>query len=85
MLQIRSDSQLENIQIRENLLEQMQSALEQLNQEQRTCISLYYLENHSYQEISTKTGYNGDQVKSYIQNGKRNLKNSMLKNLPPNG
>lgn len=85
ILEIGSESELEDIQRRENLLDRMQSALEQLNEEQKTCISLYYLENHSYQEISSKTGYNGDQVKSYIQNGKRNIKNLMNKNLPFNG
>ncbi|UAY54676.1 RNA polymerase sigma factor [Arachidicoccus terrestris] len=85
LLEISSESELDNIQDRESQLDQMQSALELLNKEQRTCISLYYLENHSYQEISVKTGYNGDQVKSYIQNGKRNLKNYMIKNLPPHG
>lgn len=85
ILDFKSDSELENIHLREQLLDRMQMALDNLNQEQKTCISLYYLENHSYQEISDKTGYNGDQVKSYIQNGKRNLKNYMIKNLDTNG
>jgi RNA polymerase sigma-70 factor (ECF subfamily) len=35
---------------------------------------LFYLEKKSYQEISEQTGYNFMQVKSYIQNGKRNLR-----------
>lgn len=85
LLEIQSENELENIHRREYLLDQMQVALEGLGQEQKTCISLYYLENNSYQEISDKTGYNGDQVKSYIQNGKRNLKNYLIKNHPSNG
>lgn len=85
LLNIQSEGVPEGLQTRERLLEQLQSALEQLNAAQKTCISLYYLENHSYQEIVTRTGYNGDQVKSYIQNGKRNLKNYIIKNDPPNG
>jgi RNA polymerase sigma factor (sigma-70 family) len=54
-----------------NLLE---SALEELNHEQKTCVTLFYLQKKSYQEIVNSTGYSMTQVKSYIQNGKRNLK-----------
>lgn len=85
LLDIQSEGVPEGLHTRERLLEQLQLALEQLNAAQKTCISLYYLENHSYQEIVSRTGYNGDQVKSYIQNGKRNLKNYIIKNDPPNG
>jgi RNA polymerase sigma-70 factor (ECF subfamily) len=52
----------------------MEHAIQQLNPEQRTCIQLFYLDKKSYQEIADKTGYSLLQVKSYIQNGKRNLK-----------
>lgn len=55
-------------------LEKMQQAIEELNQEQRSCITLFYLEKKSYQETSEITGYSIHQVKSFIQNGKRNLK-----------
>ena len=85
LLDIGADNDLERVHSKELLLSKMETALDSLNLEQKTCISLYYLENHSYQEIVDKTGYNGDQVKSYIQNGKRNLKNMMLKNTPPHG
>ena len=56
------------------LLENMQQALEQLNPEQRVCVKLFYLQKVSYQDIAAQTGYTLLQVKSYIQNGKRNLK-----------
>lgn len=59
---------------KEVLLTNMEQALEQLNEEQRSCVKLFYLEKCSYQEITDKTGYTLLQVKSYIQNGKRNLK-----------
>ena len=36
---------------------------------------LFYLKECSYQEVSRITGYDMKEVKSYIQNGKRNLKN----------
>ncbi|HNF72175.1 MAG TPA: sigma factor-like helix-turn-helix DNA-binding protein, partial [Chitinophagaceae bacterium] len=46
----------------------------ELNTEQRTCIELFYLKKQSYQEIMEQTGFTFMQVKSHIQNGKRNLK-----------
>ena len=54
-----------------NLLE---TSLEELNPEQKTCVTLFYLQKKSYQEIVDSTGFSLLQVKSYIQNGKRNLK-----------
>ena len=52
----------------------MAAALLQLNKEQQLCVTLFYLEKKSYQEITEQTGYSLMQVKSHIQNGKRNLK-----------
>ena len=59
---------------KDELLNRMSAALEQLNDEQKQCIILFYLEKRSYQEIAEKTGFTLMQVKSYIQNGKRNMK-----------
>ena len=59
---------------KERLLNSMTEAVEELADEQRTCITLFYLKKKSYQEISEFTGFSQMQVKSYIQNGKRNLK-----------
>ena len=58
-------------------LNNMAAALQQLNKEQQLCVTLFYLEKKSYQEIAEQTGYNLMQVKSHIQNGKRNLKKLM--------
>jgi RNA polymerase sigma factor (sigma-70 family) len=58
----------------DHALELMEEALKELNPEQQQCVTLFYLQKKSYQEISQVTGYNMLQVKSYIQNGKRNLK-----------
>ncbi len=52
----------------------METSLQELNEEQKTCVTLFYLQKKSYHEISDKTGYTLLQVKSHIQNGKRNLK-----------
>jgi RNA polymerase sigma-70 factor (ECF subfamily) len=55
-------------------LPHLQPAIEKLNEEQRKCIELLYLHDKSYQEVSSLTGYSLKQVKSFIQNGKRNLR-----------
>ncbi|MFL9485225.1 RNA polymerase sigma factor [Chitinophagaceae bacterium LWZ2-11] len=52
----------------------IEESLPELNEEQKTCVTLFYLEKKSYQEICAQTGFTLLQVKSYIQNGKRNLK-----------
>lgn len=63
----------------DNRLSKMMDALRRLSEEQRTCLELLYLHNKSYQEVSDMTGYSMNQVKSYIQNGKRNMKNLLIK------
>ncbi len=52
----------------------MDLSLKELNPEQQQCVTLFYLQKKSYQEVSEATGFSMLQVKSYIQNGKRNLK-----------
>ena len=65
----------------EHTLEQMAEALELLNTEQQVSIRLFYLEKQTYEQIMNSTGYTFMQVKSYIQNGKRNLKTIMEKKM----
>lgn len=55
-------------------LKRLEQAIEGLNEEQRICVELFYLQQKSYQEVADQTGFSMKQVKSYIQNGKRNLK-----------
>jgi len=62
-------------------LELMSASLDELNQEQKQCVTLFYLEKKSYQQIADDTGYTVMQVKSYIQNGKRNLRMIMEKKI----
>ena len=63
----------------ENTLQQMEEAIDQLNDEQKKTIVLFYLKKYSYEQIIAQTGYTFMQVKSFIQNGKRNLKTILLK------
>jgi len=58
----------------DHALELMEVALKELHTEQQQCVTLFYLQKKSYQQISDETGYSMLQVKSHIQNGKRNLK-----------
>jgi RNA polymerase sigma factor (sigma-70 family) len=59
----------------------LEDAIEELSEEQKRCVILFYLQKNSYQQVSDKTGFSLLQVKSYIQNGKRNLKLLMDKKL----
>lgn len=63
---------------KERKIQLMEEAIQHLNQEQSDCILLFYLEDKSYLEISTELKIEIKTVKSYIQNGKRNLKNLLI-------
>lgn len=54
--------------------ERLQLALEQLKPDQKICVSLFFLQKMSYQQIAEIHQYDIKEVKSYIQNGKRNLR-----------
>jgi RNA polymerase sigma-70 factor (ECF subfamily) len=63
---------------REFLVKHLDMAMNKLKKEQGNCIRLMYMENKSYREIADITGYSMKDVKSHIQNGKRNLKNYII-------
>ena len=63
----------------EGNLTHMEACLRTLPAEQQTCLTLFYLERKSYTEVADLTGYDLKQVKSYLQNGRRNLKICMQK------
>ena len=69
-----SEEAIEKQRSKENNLNDLEKALQQLNIEQSVCVNLFYLEKKSYNEIVMITNYSMLQVKSNIQNGKRNLK-----------
>jgi RNA polymerase sigma-70 factor (ECF subfamily) len=52
--------------------------LDTLSEEQRQCIVQFFFDNLSYADIVKKNGFALNKVKSYIQNGKRNLKICIL-------
>lgn len=65
---------------RENTLTVMEKCMEKLPAEQKETIKLFYLEQKCYRDVADITGYDLNKVKSYIQNGKRNLKICIEKN-----
>lgn len=70
-----AEAEEKNIYIeKDKTLDNLARAIEQLNDEQQLCITLFYLQKKSYQEITGQTDFDLMQVKSHIQNGKRNLK-----------
>ena len=59
---------------KEENFKQLDFCLGQLNKEQRQVLQLFYLQNKCYKEIVEETGLEWNAVRSFIQNGKRNLK-----------
>ena len=72
------DTEMNHIE-KDRLLTTMQESIKQLSIEQQQCVTLFYLEKKSYVEVAEITGYTMLQVKSHLQNGKRNLKILMKK------
>jgi len=64
----------------EEKLSIMAKCIENLPSEQKVSINLFYMEQKCYKEVADQTGFELNKVKSYIQNGKRNLKICIEKN-----
>ena len=78
-MQSADDFNLDKVMEKENLLDAMHDCLSQLKDEQQKAVSLFYLEKKCYQQIAQITGLEWNQVRSHIQNGRRNLKQCMEK------
>lgn len=65
---------LQDVLDREENLQQLDDCLKQLGTDQRRTIELFYLQGKCYNEIAAETGLAWNAVRSYIQNGRRNLK-----------
>ena len=65
---------------KETQLKAMEKCMKTLTEEQRKSVDLFYLQEKCYKEVADITGYDMLKVKSYIQNGKRNLKICIEKN-----
>lgn len=68
------EDNLSSKEILETKLEALEIAIEELNEKQASCVKAFYLEKRCYDEISITENLTLKEVKSHIQNGKRNLK-----------
>lgn len=82
IVQSEEDAHLNGVMSREANLQLMEKCLETLPEEQKKTIQLFYLEGKCYNDISEATGIEWNKVRSFIQNGRRNLKICMEKNQP---
>jgi|SRR6185436_7022628 len=71
---------LENEPEMEENLSKLEKCIEELGIDQQRCVRLFYLDEKCYKDVADETGYDLGQVKSFIQNGKRNLKICMERN-----
>jgi len=67
-------SEEDDFEQKEIILNQLANEIEGLKEEQHLCIRLFFIEKKSYEQISQELNISLKQVKSAIQNGKRNLK-----------
>jgi RNA polymerase sigma-70 factor (ECF subfamily) len=68
------DDEAENKILKENKILLLEKAIDQLKSDQKKCITLFYINEKSYQQICDELGLSLMKVKSSIQNGKRNIK-----------
>jgi RNA polymerase sigma factor (sigma-70 family) len=61
-------------------LAKLEKCIDELAIDQQQCVRLFFLQEKCYKDITVLTGFDLNQVKSYIQNGKRNLKICMDRN-----
>lgn len=65
--------------LKEVHLTKLEACLEKLQQEQKICVDMFYLQEKSYKDIAQALNISWTKTRSYIQNGRRNLKNCMEK------
>ena len=71
---VDDDFDIAALQDKEKTLTLIDECLNYLQTDQKTCVTLFYLQKKSYVQIVELTSFTMMQVKSHIQNGKRNLK-----------
>ena len=82
LVQSEENVHLNGVLEKEENFKKLEYCLGTLTSDQQTTIRLFYLEEKCYNEIVEITGLEWNQVRSFIQNGRRNLKICMEKNQP---
>ena len=70
--------------LREADLQRLEQAITQLNEVQRTCIQLFHLERLSYAQVQERLNIDYDQLRSHLQNGRRNLRHILQQHADQN-
>ena len=79
-MQSEDFSHLDAVLEKESDFKRLEACIEQLGEEQKTIINLFYMQQKCYNEIVDETGLEWSKVRSVVQNGRRNLKICMEKN-----
>ncbi len=79
LMHLQENMHLEDVMQKETNLIVMEHCIEQLPTEQKAAIQLFYLQEKCYKEIADTTALDINKVRSFIQNGRRNLKICMDK------
>lgn len=74
LMETSSESHLEEQDEMESNLGKLENCIEKLSHEQKACVKMFFLQQKCYKDITVLTGFDLNKVKSFIQNGKRNLK-----------
>ena len=82
LMQSEENVHLDGVLEKEENLRRLESCLATLSEDQRKAVQLFYIEGKCYNEIVELMGQEWGQVRSYIQNGRRNLKICMEKKEP---
>lgn len=77
LVQTEENVHLNGVLEKEENFNKLQYCMGKLTEDQRKTIQLFYLDGKCYNEIVDQTGFEWNQVRSFIQNGRRNLKNCM--------
>lgn len=79
LMYLTENMHLDAVMDKETNLLVMENCIEQLPEEQKAAIQLFYLQEKCYKEIAETTALDINKVRSFIQNGRRNLKICMDK------
>ena len=78
-MHLSENNHLDTVMEKEQHLNNMELCIEQLPDEQKKSIQLFYVEEKCYKDISEITNTDINKIRSFIQNGRRNLKICMEK------
>ncbi len=74
VMQLKEETHLEDVIQREEDLDKLEDCISELPEDQKLAVNLFYMQKTCYKDIADKTGEDVNKIRSYIQNGRRNLK-----------